>query len=71
MSAEHEAEIQEMRDTVAALKDDIAEIKTAMKGLLDAWNAATALVSFIKVAAMIGASVAAIISYLKFGVTHK
>lgn len=38
-------ELQESRDE---FRRDIAEIKTSVQGLLDAWNTATGLVKFIK-----------------------
>ena len=70
MGEEHIKEMAEMRATVTTLTEDIAEIKTSMKGLLDAWNAASALVTFVRVLAMIGGGVAAVLGALKFGV-HK
>ena len=67
---EHVKEMAEMRATITALTDDMAEIKSSMKGLLDAWNAAGALLTFIKVAATVVTAGLGVLAFVKIG-EHK
>ena len=67
---EHVKEMAEMRATITALTDDMAEIKTSMKGLLDAWNASVAFLGFLKVAATVTTAVLGTLAFFKFG-AHK
>lgn len=41
-------ELALLRQDVEEMKDDLRELKTEVKGLLEAWNTATGLLKFVK-----------------------
>lgn len=51
--AEHEREMEELRQRVIAMESKITEINDSVKGLVKAWEAAGTLVGLVKWAASI------------------
>lgn len=56
---------------LAGLREEIAELRDDVKGLLEAWNGALWVIKVIKVTGSIAALVAAVISLFDHGVNIK
>lgn len=60
-------EAQALREEVAGLRQDVEQLRTSIRDLVDAWRLATGLLKAIKIIAAIAGGLAAISTLLHFG----
>lgn len=56
------------QERLAVLERQMIELRADIKGLVEAWNAATGLVKFVKFLSTLVAAVSAVYLFLKHGV---